>query len=60
MELGEDVGALGPPAVGFGGEVALGEVGFHRGDQRGDAAKAAFAHDIGGEVGEEAFDEVEP
>jgi hypothetical protein len=60
QELGEDVLALGVPDVAFGGEVALGEVGLDGVDELAHAGEAALAHDLLGEIAEQALDQVEP
>ena len=60
LDFGEDGGALGPPAVGFGREIAPGEIGFDRPGQFLDAAEAARAHHLRGEIGKEALDQIQP
>ena len=60
VDLFQDSGALGLPAIRLGLEVVMREVDVDGGDQFVDAGKAAFAHDLVGELAKEAFDEVEP
>src|ERR1035437_10751737 len=56
----EDGGALGFPAVGLGAEVVVSQVDVDRRYQLADTGEAALAHDVVGELAEEAFDQVHP
>lgn len=56
----EDRRAFGFPDVGLGIGIAAFEVGVDVGDQVTDRVEAARADHVGGEVGEEALDEVHP
>ena len=60
MNLGEDCFAFCMPCVALRLRVAVGQIGFDGANQFGDAAKAAVANHIAGEIGEEAFDKIQP
>src|SRR6266540_5111118 len=60
MNLFQDRGALGFPAIRRGLEVVMRQVDVDGCDQFVDAGKAAFAHDVVGELAKKALDEVEP
>jgi len=60
MDLCENGGAVGFPAVGRGLQVVMGEVNVYGGDQLGDAGEAAVTHHLVRELAKEAFHEVEP
>src|SRR3977135_1683443 len=59
-DLGEDLFGGGGPEEWFRVVVVHAEVVLDRGYQVGDAVEGAAADGFGGDVGEEAFDQVEP
>src|SRR5215207_1884660 len=60
LNLFQNGGALGLPAIRRRPEVVMREVNVDGGDQFVDACKAAFADDVVGELAKEALNEVEP
>src|SRR5262245_14670776 len=60
VDLFQDRGAFGFPAIRRGLEVVVREVNVDGGDQFVDAGKAAFTNDIVGELAKETLDKVEP